>query len=570
MKQDVFKHFDTDYIDFWALLNISFGVTPEEVDNAYLSACDSKLTNKMKVDEYFVAWKLLRDKSYEFTYSKLKSLQSTYDAGFFLDTLNIEQTSQFSIDSNYISVPMNKLGTAIKGAKNIVLVSTGGYSPIHDGHLNILEVTKDKLSDQGWNVLGGYISPSHDYYVDTKDNGKAANPATNRIRLCQEKVQSNDWLMVSPLESLYRPTAVNFTDVINDLETYLSNHIQGNFVIGYVFGGDNAEFIKSFNKEHKNLAICVTRNHKNEVDIHDDRFNYIYIEENELHHLSSTQIRQQSKTRINDIQSFEYLVRDDFSHWNLNGLNPLYKTMALLQEQFPEHNIQTIDVEKQIKLAKKDRETIELPSISLDLYLKGDFNVNVSREFDLADAQIKAKHLITRPESNSTYEQEINAIPEGEYLLLEDDIASGRTLKLLKSLLGDKKQLSEQIILADYQDQDANYDDIVDLRDFFLNVEFGGLVTNFKGQNLRVPYWYPFVDLTSRASINPQNTIEFTRKIVELNVEFYQEMKDNNQEVEINVQTQRLLKALNFTFENNPIDTLINFCQWNIDNLPQI
>ena len=49
--------------------------------------------------------------------------------------------------------------------------------------------------------------------------------------------------------------------------------------------------------------------------------------------------------------------------------------------------IHSIKVNTQIKLAKRDIKKSSLPSISLDPYLKGDYNIGVSRLFNISDSQ---------------------------------------------------------------------------------------------------------------------------------------------------------------------------------------
>ena len=46
--------------------------------------------------------------------------------------------------------------------KNIILVTTGGFSPIHEGHLHTLNIAKKELEKKGYHIAGGYLSPSHE------------------------------------------------------------------------------------------------------------------------------------------------------------------------------------------------------------------------------------------------------------------------------------------------------------------------------------------------------------------------------------------------------------------------
>lgn len=56
-----------------------------------------------------------------------------------------------------------------KDNKNIILLTTGSYNPIHRMHLEILNIAYKKLLSYGnYNVICGFISPSADCYVRHK------------------------------------------------------------------------------------------------------------------------------------------------------------------------------------------------------------------------------------------------------------------------------------------------------------------------------------------------------------------------------------------------------------------
>lgn len=80
----------------------------------------------------------------------------------------------------------------------VVLVATGSYSPVHRMHVHMFEVAKKSLEEKypslllhilynylfdsqkhGFHVVAGFISPSHDNYVESK-LGNAYIPADHR------------------------------------------------------------------------------------------------------------------------------------------------------------------------------------------------------------------------------------------------------------------------------------------------------------------------------------------------------------------------------------------------------
>jgi len=80
-----------------------------------------------------------------------------------------------------------------------------------------VEMAMDHAATQGFEVVGGYLSPVGDGY---KKRGLAS--ATHRIRMCTAAAeQTSNWIMVDPWEALkkdYTPTAVvldHFNEEIN-------------------------------------------------------------------------------------------------------------------------------------------------------------------------------------------------------------------------------------------------------------------------------------------------------------------------------------------------------------------
>ena len=67
-----------------------------------------------------------------------------------------------------------------------------------------------------------------------------------------------------------------------------------------------------------------------------------------------------------------------------------------------------------------------------------------------------------------------------------------------------------------------NICDVVDMRDFIFNSKAGGLVIKYKNKECRVPYIYPFVDLVSRANINSIYQLEFSLKILKMNIDNFE------------------------------------------------
>ncbi|KAK5987899.1 Nicotinamide/nicotinic acid mononucleotide adenylyltransferase [Cladobotryum mycophilum] len=88
----------------------------------------------------------------------------------------------------------------------LVLVACGSFSPVTFLHLRLFPIARDHARNEGFDVVGGYLSPVSDSY---KKTGLA--PAAHRMRMCELAVENNSkWLMVDSWEAereTYTPTA---------------------------------------------------------------------------------------------------------------------------------------------------------------------------------------------------------------------------------------------------------------------------------------------------------------------------------------------------------------------------
>lgn len=558
----------------WDILNLDKNFKCADVDIAY-----SKIENK--TDEVKLAWKILRDEYYSEIYKKYLSIDIVIKAGFILDNIDLEDIDYYNL--NFLTTPVSKIieNMKDKDIKNpVVLLTTGGFDPIHEGHLYMMDFAKKVLEKNGYNVVGGYLSPSHESYVSTKPYYKINS--YERLDLCQECVKDSKWLMIDPFESIYVKTYVNFTDIIQRLELYLKKHINSNIQVAYVFGGDNSEFMYCF--ENKGIGICIER------EGYSEKFNQIknkckgknnfFINNKSIvSTYSSRNIRQREGYDYNN-QNYskedgDYVIRNE-------GITPLlnYKQNVkeeILQKEHEEflkqlielikavfHNqldVKTINMEEQLKKAYSILEAKQ--TISLDTYYRGTYNIETSRLFDISDIQKKYISLIGRI-GHDTVKNQIQKIEDGNYILVDDDSATGKTIREVMSNLPERINIEQIFLLASMGNEKIF--DIVDLRDFIIGAKNGGLVVRLPNKEIaRSPYMLPYVSLKTRATISASKEMETSIRLWKMNKEFYQKIGGD---ITLGQTDSGFKKLMNYIgFKDDTL--LVDICNWHIKKLKQ-
>lgn len=125
--------------------------------------------------------------------------------------------------------------------EKIVLLSTGSYNPIHRKHIDVFVQAKKLLEQQNCAVLGAYISPSHDSYVEGK-LGKYAMPKDDRFKMIQDSIadsNNGDWLVLDKYEC-ENTHFEDFPYVTKSLRAYLQQQFpKDSFRVMYLCGADH-------------------------------------------------------------------------------------------------------------------------------------------------------------------------------------------------------------------------------------------------------------------------------------------------------------------------------------------
>jgi len=111
--------------------------------------------------------------------------------------------------------------TCEAGRTPLVLVACGSFSPITYLHLRMFPMARDHARNEGFDVIGGYLSVVSDAY---KKKGLA--PAHHRIRMCELGTEhGSKWLMVDPWEG-ESPTYIPTAHVLDHFD-YEINEVMG-------------------------------------------------------------------------------------------------------------------------------------------------------------------------------------------------------------------------------------------------------------------------------------------------------------------------------------------------------
>lgn len=421
------------------------------------------------------------------------------------------------------------------GIRQAVVVSTGSYDPLHEGHMESVVRAKEFIEATGKaKVIAGFMSPSHDHYVRQKNPGGVVDfQRIHENTLFVEKAPYNkpqQWIFHENWEALGINVAVNFTDVVVYIDGMLKAHVGADIDIYYVFGGDNAAFGLAFSHNDDELAkgICVGRPGYDIDPFVVDNINksstLFYTEG--FNGMSSTQIRalrgETVVPEVNDDPELPFVLRDDL-YLSAEWMKPLLGTDKVMEKcnvfmdtlitEFKKSfsEVRILDVQAQlIETRKHLEENFKGKNIlSCDVYFQGDKTIRASRLFDVAASQTHGKT------SHFASADALDGTDKNEYVFVDDDIVSGFFLSEVKKNF----TITDAVSMADLSVQE-DYLDIADSRDFLVGALNGGLMMD-ADIPFRAPYLSPFVDMIARLSMPAPNIRNFNIAIWEANAEFY-------------------------------------------------
>lgn len=583
------------------------------LDAAYLWLREQEDTAGPDTSRLRQAWRVLRDPWYRSVYERFGT-SALEPAGFFddeseparphmsaapsgtVDADTDQKPDQYQLlqvsDPMLLTTPFDKLlnnitqmqaGGRPRGearGKPAVLLTTGGFAPLHNGHLRMMQAARAAVEAGGQTVIGGYISPGHDQYVRSKDSAVAG--IDERLLFCQQICRQSRWLYADPWEGRYTDRAVNFTDVIAHLQAYLARHLPLDVDVWYVFGADNAGFARAF-IEH-GQCVCVSRRQmsidprlQEDMAAVADRVLFTAYDGEELW-ASSAKIRSGNDTHLpqrdladealDEHQPRTYALRDDLAwacaDWGLDkGILRDFTTSlseyvnASLGDKISEVTLFHPETQEEIIA------DLRTAMINCDPVTRPGHHLQVCRQFEIADGQIHADRLRERPGSPSLDDQ-LRQLPGGQYLLVDDDIASGYTMQTLRRLMPARVEIIGQLSLLQKTIAEPVFD-VCDCKDFLLGAAGGGLVVSLPdGSDARIPYMLPYTSLATRAKLPVSGELAHSLSLWQLNLDFHQQSSLGVADAA--PECRALLSYLGFTADQS----LADVCRWHLQMLEQI
>eukprot|EP01121_Diplochlamys_sp_Union-15-3_P017764 TRINITY_DN6325_c0_g4_i1.p1 TRINITY_DN6325_c0_g4~~TRINITY_DN6325_c0_g4_i1.p1 ORF type:complete len:230 (+),score=47.00 TRINITY_DN6325_c0_g4_i1:32-721(+) len=207
------------------------------------------------------------------------------------------------------TVPLHKIKANLRDEDKevYVLLLSGSLNPVHFMHIKMFELAKKKLEDHKRRVVGGFIAPSSEAYVNNK-LGKEALNLECRNKLCSLAVAESNWIDVCQWG------IASSANIKMRLETILRNDFKPiRFTVVELCGADFAVRVSLWARVSGRQFVCFGREEdtdlvKKGMKRHDTNPNKFHLIEEDLDSVSSTAIRKLMKEgKYEDLQSTEWL-----------------------------------------------------------------------------------------------------------------------------------------------------------------------------------------------------------------------------------------------------------------------
>lgn len=497
-------------------------------------------------------WKIDRDPIYKKLYEQY-GYEFIKSAGFFEDDykedFDINYYLQFPV------IPIHNIEKNYKiGKKNIILLYSGCFNPIHQGHIFSMRASIEYMQNKGYNVVNSYFTPAHESYLSQKT--KQVYDILRRSEFIYKLIGENnleDVCDVNVHPALLLKHDINFTEQMFFLKNYIKKYTSLDIPIYLVCGGDNSNFFKSFVDQNEYGCIVHNRPGSEEKFKEAQRthnLEFYKSEEiffvDELYEGSSTSVRL--KKEFVEYPKKDLKIRISAKDYE----DPRSEKILSIFEKYY-NNVYLVNVEEQKEQFKRLPDNM----ISLDSLLCKELKFELSRYYDL----FGSKFVKFGPRHTKSFLTQISEIKkevkDQSFYLFDDDIHTGRTMQFAKEYLEDYGNIKINGCISLNINNDNSKSEILDLRDFLIGDSwYNGLgITTKLHRKLRVPYVLPFTNVLDRCSIIEYK--DFSKEILEINYLYF---KDTGSKIkELDSWTKEFFETIGVDTESYIDDVLLQY-----------
>ena len=143
--------------------------------------------------------------------------------------------------------------------KYAVLLTTGAMNPVHKGHISLISQAKERIDADGYEVIGAWLSPSHDLYLQQKAKKlkTIGLSAAFRVKAIQLSVDNDPLIDVGLWESSLKLSGTDWSpsdypQVCLALKKQINKEFDskyGEITVFYVCGADHARNNNLYKKQ---------------------------------------------------------------------------------------------------------------------------------------------------------------------------------------------------------------------------------------------------------------------------------------------------------------------------------
>ena len=237
--------------------------------------------------------------------------------------------------------PMNKMHNMLtmlrynesdqhKKQKFAVVLTTGAMNPVHRGHISLMEQSIARLYKAKYNVIGAWISPSQDIYVQPKalQLNTIGLSAPFRVEVTKLTVADDLLIDVGLWESsLERSGFVDFPDVCLSLKKHIEKEVDfkdDEITVFYACGADHAKKFDLYKGPQKWGGVVVVPREGDKIG-EENAHSKVYVAEpskGDITTYSSTKIRKAIAENNEDI--VKKMMSDDAARFLLRPTQEEY------------------------------------------------------------------------------------------------------------------------------------------------------------------------------------------------------------------------------------------------------